>query len=165
MTKLKVFYWKSCFPSLSDEYNAPSHLHTFLLAGGCRKLRNEEFHQNCIHAKKKKKKVTVDWTPEMLAAMRPRTLNLPVISKNIKIKIHRTIILPDVSCGCETWSLTLKEWQSEGVAELGAEVGRYLGLEREEINQDWRKVHSEELHGLWRLWGNLRKKYTWETLT
>ena len=30
-------------------------------------------------------------------------------SKNIKIKIHRTIILPVVLYGCETWSLTLKE--------------------------------------------------------
>jgi hypothetical protein len=31
---------------------------------------------------------------------------------------------------------------------LGAEVGRYLALEREEINQDTTKVHNEELHGL-----------------
>jgi hypothetical protein len=30
-------------------------------------------------------------------------------SKNIKIKIYRTIILPVVLCGCETWSLTLRE--------------------------------------------------------
>ena len=30
-------------------------------------------------------------------------------SKNLKIKIHRTIILPVVLCGCETWSLTLRE--------------------------------------------------------
>jgi len=31
------------------------------------------------------------------------------LSKNLKIKIHRTIILPVVLCGCETWSLTLRE--------------------------------------------------------
>ena len=30
-------------------------------------------------------------------------------SKNIKIKICKTIILPVVLCGCETWSLTLRE--------------------------------------------------------
>jgi hypothetical protein len=31
------------------------------------------------------------------------------VSKNIKIKINKTVILPDVFCGCETWSLTLRE--------------------------------------------------------
>jgi len=31
------------------------------------------------------------------------------LSKNVKIKIYRTIILPVVLCGCETWSLTLRE--------------------------------------------------------
>jgi hypothetical protein len=30
-------------------------------------------------------------------------------SKNIKITIHRTIILPSVVNGCETWSLTVRE--------------------------------------------------------
>jgi hypothetical protein len=30
-------------------------------------------------------------------------------SKNLKIKIHRNIILPVVLCGCETWLLTLRE--------------------------------------------------------
>jgi hypothetical protein len=34
---------------------------------------------------------------------------LSLLSKNIKIKIYRTIILPDVFNGCETWSLTLRE--------------------------------------------------------
>ena len=31
------------------------------------------------------------------------------LSKNLKIKIYRTIILPVVLYGCETWSLTLQE--------------------------------------------------------
>ena len=31
------------------------------------------------------------------------------LSKNLKIKIYRTIILPVVLYGCETWSLILKE--------------------------------------------------------
>ena len=31
------------------------------------------------------------------------------LSKNVKIKIYRTIILPVVLYGCETWSLTLRE--------------------------------------------------------
>jgi hypothetical protein len=32
-----------------------------------------------------------------------------VLSKNIKVKIYRTIILPVVLYGCETWSLTFRE--------------------------------------------------------
>ena len=32
-----------------------------------------------------------------------------LLSKNIKIKVYRTIILPFVLYGCETWSLTLRE--------------------------------------------------------
>jgi len=32
-----------------------------------------------------------------------------LLSKNLKIKIYRTIILPAVLYGCETWSLTLRE--------------------------------------------------------
>jgi hypothetical protein len=31
------------------------------------------------------------------------------VSKNLKIKIYKTVILPVVLYGCETWSLTLRE--------------------------------------------------------
>ena len=36
-------------------------------------------------------------------------LSFILLSKNIKIKIYRTIILSVVLYGCETWSLTLRE--------------------------------------------------------
>ena len=36
-------------------------------------------------------------------------LSSRLLSKNLKIKIYRTIILHVVLCGCETWSLTLRE--------------------------------------------------------
>jgi UDP-galactopyranose mutase len=36
-------------------------------------------------------------------------LSSMLLSKNLKIRIYRTIILPVVLYGCETWSLTLKE--------------------------------------------------------
>ena len=36
-------------------------------------------------------------------------LSSRLLSKNLKIKMYRTIILPVVSYGCETWSLTLRE--------------------------------------------------------
>jgi len=37
------------------------------------------------------------------------TLFSRLLSKNLKIKIYRTIILPVVLYGCETWSLTLRD--------------------------------------------------------
>jgi hypothetical protein len=46
----------------------------------------------------------------MLAVIRCRILCLPFYyPKNVKIKINRTIILPVVLYGCETWSLTWRE--------------------------------------------------------
>ena len=38
-----------------------------------------------------------------------KLLSSSLLSKNLKIKIYRTIILPVVLYGCETWSLTLRE--------------------------------------------------------
>jgi hypothetical protein len=57
--------------------------------------------------------------PVMLASMRRRTR---LLSKNVKIRIYKTIILPVVLYGCETWSLTFREEQ--GVEEdIWAEEG------------------------------------------
>ena len=39
-------------------------------------------------------------------------LSSRLLPKNLKIKIYRTIILPIVLYGCETWSLTLREERS-----------------------------------------------------
>ena len=36
-------------------------------------------------------------------------LSSSLLSKNLKIKIYRTIILPVALYGCETWLLTLRE--------------------------------------------------------
>ena len=37
------------------------------------------------------------------------TLSSRLLTKNLKIKIYKTIILPVVIYGCETWSLTIRE--------------------------------------------------------
>jgi len=47
----------------------------------------------------------------MLATFLFILLSSHLLSKNIKIKIHKTLILPVVLYGCETWSLTLREKQ------------------------------------------------------
>ena len=66
-----------------------------------------------------------------------------LLSKNINIKIYRTLILPVVLYGCETWSLILREERRLGVSENRC-WGEYLGLRGE-----WRKLHNEELNDLY----------------
>jgi len=60
-----------------------------------------------------------------------KLLSSSLLSKNLKIKIYRTIILPVDLCGCETWSLTLREEHRRRVFENWA-LRRVFGPEREE---------------------------------
>jgi hypothetical protein len=73
-------------------------------------------------------------------------LDSRLISKNLKIKIYKTVILPVVLYGCETWSLTLGEEHRLRVFEN--RVLRTFGPKREE-DGSWRKLHNDELHSLY----------------
>ena len=70
-----------------------------------------------------------------------------LLSKNIKIKIYRTIILP-ILYGCETWSLILREEHRLRVFK-NRFLSRICGLKRDDVTGKWRKVHSEKLYGLY----------------
>jgi hypothetical protein len=70
-------------------------------------------------------------------------LSSRLLSKNIKIRIYKTIILPVVLYGCETWSLTLR-----GEHRLRV-LRRMFGPKTDEVTGDWRKLHNEELHNLY----------------
>jgi len=65
----------------------------------------------------------------------------------IVVKIYRTIILPVVLYGCETWSLTLREERRLRVFENRV-LGRVFGPKRDEVTGEWRKLHNEELRYL-----------------
>jgi hypothetical protein len=65
-----------------------------------------------------------------------------LLSKNIKIKVYRTIILPVVLYGCETWSLTLREFENRVLR-------RIFGPKRDEATGEWRRLHNEELNDLY----------------
>ena len=71
-----------------------------------------------------------------------------LLSKNLKIKIYKTIILPDVLYDCETWSLTLREERRLRVIENRI-LRRTFGPKRDE-NMEWRGLHNEEFHSLHR---------------
>jgi hypothetical protein len=92
-------------------------------------------NQNCIHEKIKSK------------------LNLGndgsrLLSKNIKIKIHKTVILPVVLYGRETWSLTLREEHRLRVFEERV-LRRIFAPKREEVAGGWRRLHNESIHILY----------------
>jgi hypothetical protein len=75
-------------------------------------------------------------------------LSSRLLSKNIKIRIYKTIILPVVLYWCETWSLTLREEQRLRVYEKMVLRGIF-GLKRDEVTVIWTKLHDEELHNLY----------------
>ena len=66
----------------------------------------------------------------------------------MKIKIYKTIILPVVLYSCETCSLTLREESRLRVFENRI-LRRIFGPKRDE-NVEWRRLHNEELHSLYR---------------
>ena len=72
-------------------------------------------------------------------------LSSRLLSKNIKIKIYRTIILPIVLYGCEAWSLTLREERKLRVFE-NMVLRRIFGPRRDEVTGEWRRLHNEELN-------------------
>jgi hypothetical protein len=69
-------------------------------------------------------------------------------SRNVKVKIYKTIILLAVLYGCETWSLTLREEPRLRVFENRV-LRRIFGPKRDEVTGEWRKLHNEELHNLY----------------
>ena len=75
-------------------------------------------------------------------------LSSSLIFKNIEIKIHRTVILPVVVYGCETWSLRLKEERRLRVFENRV-LRRLFGPKRDEVTGEWRKLHNEELNDMY----------------
>ena len=54
------------------------------------------------------------------------------------IKIYGIKILPFVLCGCETWSLTLREERR-----LNKVLKRIFEPKRDEVTGEWRKLHND----------------------
>ena len=75
-------------------------------------------------------------------------LSSSLLSKNLKIKIYRTIILPVVLYGCETLSLTLREEHRLRVFE-NRMLRKIFGPKRDGATGEWRKLHNEELNSLY----------------
>ena len=85
----------------------------------------------------------------MLAIIRCRNfVSSRLLSKNLKIKIYGTIILPVVLYGCETWSLTLREERKLRVSE-NMISRRIFRTRRDEVTGEWRRLHNEDVNDLY----------------
>jgi hypothetical protein len=75
-------------------------------------------------------------------------LSSRLLSRNLKVKMFKTIILSVVLYGCETWSLTSREEHRLSVFENRV-LTRIFGPKMDEVTREWTKLHSEELHILY----------------
>jgi hypothetical protein len=71
-----------------------------------------------------------------------------LLSKNVKVKIYKTIILPVVLYECEICSLTVREEHKVSVFENRV-LRRIFGPKRDRVTGRWRKLHNEVLHNLY----------------
>jgi hypothetical protein len=72
------------------------------------------------------------------------SIALQLLSKNAKMKIYITVILPVVLYGCATWSLILREERRLTVFENRVLRGLF-GPKRDEVTGEWKKLHSEKI--------------------
>jgi hypothetical protein len=88
-------------------------------------------------------------------------LSSRLLSKNIKIRIYKTIILRVVLYGCETWSLALREKHRLRVFEKRV-LRKTFEPKRGDVMGGWRKLHNEEFHKLYSSPSIIRKiKSSW----
>ena len=69
-------------------------------------------------------------------------LSSSLLTRNMKIKICRTINLSVVLYGCETWSLILREEHRLKLFENRV-LRRIFGPRRDEVTEEWRKLHNK----------------------
>jgi hypothetical protein len=75
-------------------------------------------------------------------------LSSRLLTRHVKVKIYKTIILPVVLYGCETCSLTLRDEHRLRVFDNRV-LRRIFGPKRDEVTGEWSKLHNEKLHNLY----------------
>ena len=90
----------------------------------------------------------------------------PVCFPRNKVKAYKTIILPVVLYGCETWSLTIREEYRLSVFENKV-LKKIFGAKRDEITGELGKLHNAELHAMYsspNIIRNLKSRLRWTGL-
>jgi hypothetical protein len=86
----------------------------------------------------------------MLAAIQSRTFIFSSAVTNTKLRIYKTMMLPLILYGCETWSQSLRGKHRLGVFENRV-LKKIFGLKSDEVTGVWRKVHNKVLRDLYSL--------------
>jgi hypothetical protein len=108
--------------------------------------------QNCVHEEMKSRLNSGSACYHSVQSL----LSSRLLSRNVKVKIYKTIFLPFVFCGRETWYLTLREEHRLRVFENRV-PRRTFESKRDEVTEEWRKLHNEELHNLYSSPGIIRQ--------
>ncbi|KAJ4450879.1 hypothetical protein ANN_02311 [Periplaneta americana] len=77
-----------------------------------------------------------------------KLLSSSLLSKNLKVRMYKTVILPVVLYGCETWTFTLREEHRLRVFENKV-LRKIFGAKSDEVTGEWRKLHNTEVHALY----------------
>jgi hypothetical protein len=100
--------------------------------------------QNCMHARIKSRLNLGNACYHSVQSL----LSFRLLSTNVKVKIYKTIILPVVLYGCETWSLKIREEHRLRVFKNRV-LRRIFAPKRDEVTGERRTLHSGELHNLY----------------
>jgi hypothetical protein len=95
--------------------------------------------QNCIY---EEIKTRINSRNACYHSFKSLLLSSRLLFRNVRVKIHRIILLPVVLYGCETWSLTLREEHRLKMFENKV-LRRISGPKRDEVTGEWRKLHNE----------------------
>jgi hypothetical protein len=101
-------------------------------------------YQNCTHEEIKSRRNSGNACYHSVRSL----LSSCLLSRNVKVKMYKTTILPVVLYGYETWSVTLREEHRLRVFE-NMVLRRIFGPKRGEAMGEWRKLHSGELNILY----------------
>jgi hypothetical protein len=130
----------SCNQKIGQKHNMNIENRSFEDVAKFKYLRTTLIDQNCMQEEIKSRlnsgKACYNSVQSPLSAR--------LLSRKLKIKIYKTIILPVVLYGSETWSLTLREQYRLRVFEN--RVLRIFGPKSYEVTGEWRKLHIGELH-------------------
>jgi hypothetical protein len=102
--------------------------------------------QNCMHEEVKSRLESGNACYHLVQSL----LSSCLLSRNVKVKIYKTIILPAVLYGHNTWFLIIREEHRFGVFENRV-LRTVFGPKRDEVTGEWKKKSCTmgELHNLY----------------
>ena len=142
---IKLSAWSCPKISIQEEVvNIKTDNSSFERAEQFKYLGTTLMHQNSVHKEIKSRTKSVNAGCHLVQNI----LSSSLLSKNIEVTIHRTIILPVVLHGCKTWSLALRQERRLRVFEKRV-LRRIFGTKRDKVIGEWGKLHNEELNELY----------------